>query len=457
MRITGVNTLAGGEGLVPGITVAEARALVPHVLIGDADPEADAEGLLRLADWCRRWSPRVALDGPDGLILDITGCGHLWGGDGALLTDLSSRLDRASVGYRLGTAPTPAAAWAWSRYRPGRSRPMLGPEQTQEELNRLPVEALRIPMAQAANLGRVGLRIIGDLVRLPRAPLAARFGQELVDRLDRLTGAVPDPVTPLVTPPSWSTRLALAEPISRREDFELATGRLLAELCERLGEAGQGVRALTLTLYRVDGATQPLAIGTSKPSRDPRHLLRLFRERLDQIEPGFGVEVMTLEATETNRLAAEQVEAGGNGADLTRTELIDRLRTRAGNRAALRFASLSAHVPERTFSLRPVEEDAGEENWQTDGERPVLLLSPPEPINTDGIPVGVPEAFYWRGRRYHVGLHEGPERIRSEWWRRDPDAVRDYYRIQEIGGKRFWVFRRRGTDLDGWFMHGLFA
>lgn len=456
VRLTAVSAEAAADGLVPGLTVAEARALVPALLVGDADPLGDAADLQRLALWCRRWTPRVAADGEDGLLLDITGCDHLFGGEGGLVTDIAARLGRAGIGHRLGLAGTPAAAWGWTRYRPARSTPVLRPEEAVTALGRLPTDALRLPPDMAVALGRVGLRRIEDLLRLPRAPLAARFGRELLDRLDRLTGAAADPLTPVEAPGSWGARLALAEPISRREDFEEAASRLLAELAEGLRTAGRGARALRLSLFRVDGSLQVLEIGTGRPSRDPRHLLRLFRERFDRIEPGFGVEIVTLEAAETNPLPPEQTETDSGGAGTALPELVDRLRTRAGGKAALRLSVCDTHVPERSVALRPYEEDVPLPDDAGEGERPVLLLSPPEPIQGDGTGEAVPEAFYWRGRRYHVGLVEGPERIRSEWWR-DRDAVRDYYRVQEIGGRRFWIFRRRGSALDGWFLHGLFA
>lgn len=456
MRLTAVSREAASEGLVPGITVAEARALVPNLTVGDADPVGDAADLHRLASWCQRWTPRVAADGEDGLLLDITGCGHLFGGDGSLLSDIAACFTRAGIGHRLGAAPTPVAAWAWSHYRRPKTSPILGHENLGEAARPLPVEALRVSMELATALDRVGLRTVGDLLRVPRAPLTARFGVGLIDRLDRLLGAVSDPITPLGVPPAWSTRLTLTEPICRREDFEAATGRLLADLTESLLASGRGARTLVLSLLRVDGTMQTLEIGTAKPSRDARHLLRLFRERFDRIEPGFGVETLILEATETNPLPSEQTEIGGSGTDSHLSDVIDRLRTRAGRAAALRLAIRDTHVPERAIRLQSIGEESETTAWQTDGERPVVLLSPPEPINTDLPDDRVPDAFYWRGRRYHVGLIEGPERIRSEWWR-DRDAVRDYYRVQEIGGRRFWIFHRRGASLDGWFLHGLFA
>ncbi|MCG5240954.1 Y-family DNA polymerase [Azospirillum doebereinerae] len=419
--------------------------MVPNVVVGDADPAGDFAGLRRLAVWSQRWTPRVALDGHDGLVLNITGCGHLFGGDGAILSDITTRMTKAGIGCRIGAAATPAAAWAWCRYRPVRTQAVLPTEEASGMLGRISVEALRVPADVAAGLGRVGLRTISDLLALPRAPLVARFGQDLVGRLDRVMGAASEPIDPVSVPPSWSCRLPLAEPISRREDFDVATSRLLTKLTDALRACGRDARTLVLTLFRVDATIQVLEIGTGKPSRDPQHLLRLFRQRFDLIEPRFGVDVMTLEATETNLLAPEQVENDGGDHTGSIPELVDRLRTRTGTNTALRLSRTNTHVPERSTGLLQDGDDVPGTTWQSDGVRPVLLLTPPEPLNTDGPQGRTSDVFYWRSRRYHVSLIEGPERIRSEWWQ-DRDAIRDYYRIQKVSGRRFWSFTERAPQ-----------
>lgn len=446
---------------MPGLTVAEAKALVPGLIVGDADPDGDAAGLQSLAAWCQRWTPRVALDGDDGLLLDIAGCGHLFGGDGALIAEVERRLIKAGIEVRLGAAATPAAAWAWTRYRPSGAVPVLvAAEHAEAHLGRLPVAGLRVPPDLVQALARVGLRTVGDLQRLPRAALARRFGPTLIERLDRLLGQAADPITPSGPPSRWAARLALAEPISRKEDFERAIGCLLAELVTSLGAGGLGARSLVLTLFRVDASTQILSVGTAQASRDARHLHRLFAERYEKINPGYGVETLILEATATERLDPAQLTAGRGSQRPSMAEIVDRLRARAGHTAALRFATVETHVPERATRLRASEGEmpaAGAPDWLESEMRPLLLLSPPEPIVTDRNDASVPDTFYWRGRCHHVMRSDGPERIRSEWWRDGQSAVRDYFRIQDQQGRRYWVFRRQGTARDGWFIHGLFA
>lgn len=461
MRISAVDPTAAAEGIRSGMTLADARALLPGLSAVPAVPDADAKALTGFAEWCGRYTPFVAVDGLDGAILDISGCAHLFGGEQRLLDDLQGRLRRMAVTARIAAADTPGAAWAWARYGHGVS---IAQGKTRDAVAPLPIAALRLPSESIERLEELGLHRIGDLLALPRAPLARRCGLALLDRLDRVLGGVSEPISPLRPAPEWRTRMAFAEPIGRTEDIAHATGRLLEQLCELLGRSDRGVRQLGLALYRVDGTLQRLAIGTGRASRDPRHLYKLFAEKLDQADPGFGIEVMILEARATDPMAADQLGmsggTGGDGDDLD--PLIDRLRNRLGDNGVFRIAPVASHLPERAVTIRPATDALDCDGWMTDQPRPIRLLPCPEPIEAvTPRPDDAPVHFVWRRLAHQVSQAEGPERIAPEWWRHDASRrFRDYYCLQDLEGRRFWVFRD-GTHAAEtpaqWYMHGLFA
>lgn len=288
-----VDTLAAAEGITPGLPIADARALLPSLQVREADPRTDAGALERLARWCGRYTPIVAKDGADRLLLDITGCAHLFGGETALLAGLTQRLQGFGLTVRAALADTPASAWAWSHAGPGG---VLPEGSSRTALAPLPVTGLRLPDALTGELMRMGLRRIGDLLALPRAPLAARFGETLTRRLDLLLGREAEPIAPLHPAAPFRCSLACAEPIATRTDIDRGLEHLLERLLGDLDRAGQGLRRCAFSVFIVDGGVQRIEIGTARPSRDRRHLLRLFAEKLERIDPGFGIEAMLLEA-----------------------------------------------------------------------------------------------------------------------------------------------------------------
>jgi protein ImuB len=458
LRLTAVDGAAAREGLAPGMTLADARALVLELFVAAADPAADAAALDQLVIWATRYTPWAAMDGGDGVVLDITGCAHLCGGEAALLEDACRRLGRAGITARAAIAETPAAAWAWARFRrEDKARPIVPEGALGDHLAPLPVAALRIPDELAASLARVGLRRIEDLLRLPRAPLVARYGEIVTHRLDRLLGRAAEPIAPRAAPLAFIVRHAFAEPIQRREDFTVATERLLGELCVTLAKAGRGARRLVLAFFRVDATAQRIAVGTSAPSLDPRHLLRLFDEKFTTIDAGFGVEAMVVEAVASDLFAGEQAGFGDAGAGAGFVELVDRLRGRAGLRAVRELAAGDTHLPERASRTRPAElERVGRHRVAAMAARPIMLFDRPELLDMEaGAP---PFRFRWRGRFYEADRLEGPERIEPEWWRRQESegARRDYYRIEAHDGRRFWIFFQ-GGERQRWYLHGLFA
>jgi len=454
----GVDRLAEQAGLSPGMTLADARAVVAHLVTVPANPRADAALLSRLARWAGRYTPIVALDGADGLFLDITGCAHLFGGEAAMLEDMADRLERLGLAASAAIADTPGGAWALARYgRPGAIAP---PGGTARALERLPVAALRLERETAAGLAHLGLRRIGDLYGLPRGALAARFGAGTVRQLDRSlghAGEVLEAARPAAPP---SVRMSFAEPIAARADIDAALAWLLGQICAGLEDLGRGARRLELACHRVDGTAQMFVIGTARPLRDAAALVRLFRDRLDTVDPGFGIEAMILAAPVSEALSPAQgtMESrrdAQEGADA----LIDRLGNRLGFGRVRRVASVDSHLPDRAWRpvspVQVVEAPSG----PAPPPRPARLFPRPEPVDAEaGWGEDPPAAFCWRGHRYAVCAAEGPERIAPEWWRDDPAwraGARDYWRVEDEAGRRFWLCR--SGHPPQWCLHGLFA
>ena len=467
-RLAAVDRAAASLGLFVGQKAADASALAPGLFTADAAPDADRAALIALADWCCRFSPAVAVDGPDGLVLDITGVAHLWGGEAAMVDDLVQRLGRNGLTARAAVAGNPAAAWALARFAQGRALVPDGGEA--EALSGLPVTALRLEAPVAAQIVRLGLTTIGRLAVLPRDALTRRFGAAVVTRLDQALGRAGEALDFRRPPTPWLARLAFAEPISAPEDLARVTADIAASLCARLEAEGRGARRFELVFHRLDGRAAPLAIGLALPGRDPRALTRLFAPMLETVDPGFGIEVVTLTAdeVETRGPSQRRLEQGGEiPPEEGVAPLVDRLVNRLGGEAVWRAEPHPSHAPERAVARRPaLSPRLGREGWSPDRPRPLRLFRRPEPIEAMApIPDDPPVFFRWRGVAHRVRFAEGPERLAEEWWRRPfeddrPSRVRDYYRVEDEIGARFWVFRDGlygGDDIPKWWVHGLFG
>ncbi|HEX4572209.1 MAG TPA: DNA polymerase Y family protein [Dongiaceae bacterium] len=481
LLIQAADALAGAEGIRPGFALADARALRPDLAVFPADPAGDATALARLADWCSRYTPLVALDGGDGLWLDITGCAHLFGGEKALMSDLRHRLAGFGHDSRIAVADSPGAAWAAARFREA-GQTVVEPGAIRESLAPLPVAALRLPSVMTAELERLGLRRIGDLYSVARAALARRFGMLPGERLDQALGRIAEPLSPRLPPPAFVVRQILAEPILHAEGLAAVLQRLLPRLCRELAEAGQGARRLELGCYRVDGRLAKLAVGTSRPSRDDAALIRLFAEKLERIDPGFGIEAMTLAAPQVEPLADLQLAlargrhgtargtargttwgtargttggTAGQAADLA--PLIDRLGNRLGFARLARAEPRESHFPERAVKRMPAGFPAAAAKpaaAKPPGALPLRLFPRPEPVTAEAAGEGDPPAsFLWRARRHQIRTAEGPARIEPEWWLGESGGPRDYWRLEDEAGLRFWLFGQSGS----WYLHGLFA
>jgi protein ImuB len=498
-RIAAANAAADGQGIRPGLSLADARALFPDLAVTTADPAADLKALDKLAQACERYTPWTALDplggglltnmsGSAGLWLDVTGCAHLFSGERALLKDFRGRCNQAGYLPRIGLADTPGAAWAAARFSET-SFSIIPPKAQRTYLAGFPIAALRLDPATLEGLESLGLRRITDLYEMPRGPLSSRFGGQALRRLDQMLGRLEEPLSPRRAVPAHAARLAFAEPIGRTEDISLALDKLLAQLCPGLEEASLGARRLQLTVFRVDNTWNRLEIGTSQASRDPDHLTRLFRDDLDTLDPGFGIEVIALAATETNALTARQIDIAGKTAHQAHenaAKLVDRLSGRLGPRNVVRLHPVESHLPERASEARPAlkttlnslhKSSPANNNWQSPARRPhhhparpIQLLTQPLPIDVIApVPDGPPVMFLWRRQQHKVIRAEGPERISPEWWRPTQlqtrsrsltQETRDYYRLEDQNGQRYWVYRAglyRPDKPPGWFLHGFFA
>lgn len=455
IRLTAVDAAATALGLAAGMTLADAKALVPGLVAVDADPAADLAALEELADWCGRYAPWAATDGEDGIRLDITGVAHLFGGEAGLLADLARRFTAAGLTLRTAIADTPGAAWAVARFGAGGSVPEGG---VAAALAPLSLAALRLTPETVQALSRVGVRAVGELAALPRAPLALRFGAAVVERLDQAFGRVKEPISPRRPPAAFRVRLAFAEAIGRREDIEEAVRRLLRLLAAELEDAGRGVRRLDLVVYGVDSSCQRIGIGTAAPSRSVPHLFRLLAEHFERIDPGFGIEVLALEAAVVDPLVPQQLgqQLGMGSASISLVDLIDRLQNRLGPDRVVSLLSADSHVPERAVVVSPAAATGGGRDWPERGERPIALLAAPERIETEPAEAMAepPQRFTWRRGWRDVVRAEGPERIAPEWWRTTgTQRTRDYWRLEDATGRRYWVYR----DAAGWYLQGLFA
>lgn len=465
------------------MALTDARALVPALEVQPAEPAAEARLLGEIGRFAERWTPHAAIDGSHqdsiggALWLEITGCAHLFGGEAELRQTVLARLGRQGFRAEAGIADHPGAAWAIARYGP-RGRMIVPPGGAREALAPLPVAALRLSGAVIDTLERLGLARIDSLYPLPRQALAARFGNDLVRRLDQALGRAPEPISPSEPRPAHRAQLVLAEPVTHPPGLQAIARRLLGELCAGLAQSCLGVRRLTLTFCRVDNTVTRLGAGTSQPSRNARELYRLFEEKLGVVDPGFGIERAILDADQVEPLLPAPIAWRGMGAgDLDQARdlapLVDRLSNRLGQAAVVRLDARASHLPERAqrhvpllLAGQPVPFRA-RPGASTGPARPLRLFARPEPIEAMApLPDAPPVLFRWRRVLHRVRRVAGPERLAPEWWRTpeiEPATLtRDYFAVENADGERFWLFREGLYDTSNpvmprWYLHGLFA
>jgi protein ImuB len=460
MVLMAVDALALAEGIVPGLTLADARARLPGLAVVPYDPAADARLLEWLAEGCDRYTPMVMAVAPAGLVLDITGCTHPFRGEAGLADDIHRRLVRLGLTAQLALADTPDAALALAVHE-------------MADVGELPVAALAVEEAVHLALRRAGLLTIAALSQQHRPALAARFGEGLVMLLMRLVGEIDVHIVPRRLPAVIEAERRFATPLAQSEAALLVIEALAVRAGLEMATRDLGGRRFDVALFRSDGHVARLSVETAAPVRDPKLLIRLLRERIgslsDPLDPGFGYDLIRLSVPVTAPLMAQQLQlAGGNLADSEIGALVDRLGARLGRGRVRRLVAADSHIPEQAAFDLPVA-DAAPMAWPAmqPGEpplRPIKLFDPPQPIDVIAeVPDGPPRRFRWRRQLHEVRAHEGPERIAAEWWRRADGAglTRDYYRVEDGEGRRFWLFRHGLYGVEkrqpGWYLHGLFA
>jgi protein ImuB len=461
MVVTSSNPLAQAEGVFPGMVVADARAIIPSLQVFDDNPALSEKLLTAIAEWSIRFSPVVAIDLPDGIILDITGCPHLWGGEKEYLTDIINRFNEFGYHTHGAIADTIGAAWAIAHFT---QEPTIVPRQQQANaLMKLPPHALRIGDEITDRLVKVGLRQIKDFIAMPAPVLRRRFGPVFIQRLYQALGYEQEIIVPVTPVEPYQERLPCLEPVVTAAGIEIALKKLLETGCARLQKEQKGLRKAIFKCYRVDGRMECIEIGTHRPSHNALHLYKLFELKIENIEPALGIELFTLDAQKVEDAipAQEKLWEGTCGLNnVGLAELIDRLEVKIGPGRIHRFVADEHYWPER--SLKPA---AGltiqpESTWKLERPRPVQLLKNPEQVEVAApIPDYPPMLFRRRGKVHKIVKADGPERIEQEWWLQD-GLHRDYYMVEDEAGRRYWLFRLGHYDEERsykWFIHGFFA
>jgi protein ImuB len=481
LQIYALDDLAARCGLEVGLPLANARAICPELTVFDADAAADAKTLGDIADWCDRFTPLVALDPPYGLFLDITGCAHLFGGERALLQIVSGALTRRGFAVSAGIAGTSVCARTMTRHVSGK---IIADGEEADAVSPLPVSALGADAAITSGLRRAGLKTIGDVAARARHEITARFGAGFTTLLEQALGQGDAPISPRKPLPDYIVEKRFPEPVATEGVISATLSRLAAMLVTAMDRQGKGARRLEASFFRTDGAVRTIMVDTGRPVTRPEVIDRLFRERLDALndplDPGFGFDLVRLSASRTEIVVQQQRDLDANVHDNDElAALIDRIAARIGGKRVVVHLPQDTHIPERAVMAMPAQHHlaaAGQAAWpdRTESEpplRPLRLFEKPEPIKVPfaTVPDGPPHHFTWRRVTHAVVRVEGPERIAMEWWKQDGKALtRDYFRVEDEAGLRFWIFRdglyeseARGAEDKpvpvNWFVHGLFA
>ena len=459
--ISAVNALAAEQGLRTGMTLADARVLLPSIEALDDRPALADKLLHGLALWCVRYTPIAAVDPPDGLLLDISGCTHLWDGERPYLKEIVTRLRSKGYDTRGAIADTPGGAWAIARF--GRVTPIIESDEHIKALLPLPTAALRLHPAVIQRLHHLGLYHIENIAGIPRKALRRRFGEALLLRLDQAFGREDEPLTPVLPIEPFQERLPCLEPIRTAGGIGIALARLLETLCRRLQQEGKGLRTASFTGYRVDGKIQQIGIGTNRATHNAAHLLKLFEEKIPTLEPDLGFELFTLDAPKVEDLTQLQKTLWSRACgveDIGLAELIDRIANKMGGDTIHRYLPDEHYWPERSFKPAASFDEKPAASWPTDRPRPIHLLAKPDPIEVAApIPDYPPMHFRYKGKLHQIKRSEGPERIEQEWWL-EGARHRDYYCVEDQDGARYWVFRSghyTGINSAQWYLHGFFA
>jgi protein ImuB len=480
LQISALDQTAAQRGLHTGLPLANARAICPQLQVYDADEVADASTLHAVADWCDRFTPLVALDPPHGLFLDITGCAHLFGGEAAMMRLVCDMLTVQGFAVSAAIAGTAVCARTMNRHVHGR---IVCDGKEADAVTPLPVSALRADAAVITGLRRAGLKTIGDVAGRARHEITARFGADFTTLLEQALGQSDAPVSPRKPLPDYIVEKRFAEPVTTEEVISRTLSGLAGMLVAAMAQQGKGARRVEARFFRTDGAVRTITIDTGQPVTKTEVIDRLFRERLgalsDPLDPGFGFDLIRLCASRTEIIVQQQRDLDANVHDNDKlAALIDRIAARLGGKRVLVHLPQDTHIPERTVLAVPAQYHlaaAAHAVWlsRVEGEpplRPLRLFERPEQIKVIAqVPDGPPARFVWRRATHAVVRAEGPERVAMEWWREQGQMLtRDYFRVEDETGLRFWLYRDGLYDREivqeegkavhpNWYMHGLFA
>lgn len=457
--VAATNQLAEKKGIHRGMVVADARAIIPSLEVLDQIEGRSLKLLTALAEWCIRFTPFVALDEPDGLIFEATGCPHLWGGEQKYLDIISARCKQLGYEVRIAMAETIGAAWAVARFG---KHPIVAPGQQTNAILPLPPSALRLEYGVIERLHKVGLRQVSDFLSIPRPALRRRFGKQFLLRIDQATGNANEIIKPIHLIEPFQQRLPCLEPIVTAVGIEVALTRVLEELCARLKRENKGLRSATFKCYRVDGKVEAIEIGTNHPSNNPKHLFKLFEIKISTIEPALGIDLFVLEAQKVEEVSVVQEkiwERTGGLYDMHLAELLDRLAGKIGTGSIRRYLPDEHYWPERSVKAAASLTEKAVSTWPMEKPRPIKLLSTPAVIEvTAPIPDYPPMMFRYKGKLHKILKADGPERIEQEWWLQQGQH-RDYYSVEDENGCRYWLFRLGHYEAGRtyqWFVHGFF-
>lgn len=460
MVITEANMVARQQGIQQGMVVADARAILPSIQVIDDPPGLSNQLLTAIAEWCIRFSPIVALDLPDGLIIDATGCAHLWGGERTYLQEIIQRLNTRGYHVRASISDTIGSAWAITRF--GKNSTIIPPAKHHQALLTMPPDSLRIDSHVSDRLHKLGLKQVQQFASMPRSALRRRFGMEFLQRLDQALGHADEIITPVHATEMFHEWLPSIEPIVTATGIEIALQELLEKLCARLLKEQKGLRCCILKCYRTDGKIEMIDISTNRASNNTKHLYKLFEHKIATIEPSDGIELFILEAPKIEEAIPVQEELwnGACGLDDTRlSELLDRLESKIGKGHVHRFLPDEHYWPERSIKKSLSLQEKQTTEWRNEHPRPIQLLCTPQLIEvTAPIPDYPPMLFRYKGKIHKIIKADGPERIEQEWWL-SQGQHRDYYYVEDEEGCRYWLFRL-GHYSDThyqWFLHGFFA
>lgn len=461
MIITAVNLLAEKQGITIGMAAADAKAITPELEVIDDIPGKAAKLLKGLGEWCIRYTPLIGIDTPSGLMLDVSGCAHLWGGERAYLGNIIKVLKSKGYHVRGAMADTIGAAWAIARY--GKIKAIIGTGEHGEALLSLPPVALRIDPIITERLQKLGFYTIKSFIGLSRSALRRRFGDDFLLRLNQALGNENEYLQLIEPVEPYRERLPCLEPIRTVTGIEIAIKKLLESLCRRLESDGKGLRTGILKYYRIDGITGEVSIGTNRATHQVNHLFKLFELNIQKIEPALGIELFVLDAPKVDDVdPGQEVLWSPEGCGLednALAELLDRLANKIGAANIHRYLPQERYFPERSIRLAQSLQEKRMTVWRTDRPRPSLLMPRPERIEvTAPIPDYPPILFRYKSEVHYIKKADGPERIEREWWLESGEH-RDYYYVEDAEGRRYWLFRSGHYDAEQsqWFIHGFFA